>query len=513
MVHTSRLLSTLLLTAGMVTSTVAATAAPTSPDPGFGGDGSVTLHSDAHASYLGDLAVLEDGRTMVLVQTGADPAIELWRLREDGTPDPAYGGGDGFHAFGGVDNYEDLHLAVDPASGKAYVTAFVDGMPFPTFVWRLTASGAPDPSFGGGAGEVHLEERIAEDLTTAPGGKLVMVGADLAANSVNIWQLAETGAPDPGFGTGGSLVLSTDPNDGADAVLRQPDGRLVVAGSHYSPTASNLPLYRVTSAGVLDGSFSDDGKTVVDPSSPGVTTSTVWSPDLAIRPDGRLVVVAGLNQNNGGFVNTLLVSGLTASGLPDARFGTRVHTGLTATDVRADLQRDGMLVVGGVVPPNPSTTGAIVRLTPTGAFDTSWSDDGLLPVPGALGGMLLGLLPTGRLIAATTVQNAMYDTQVLALQGTLTPRCHGKLATQFGTRAADKIVGTAMADVLVGLRGKDKIKGGAGKDLICGNGKADKLFGGKGKDKLYGQGGNDLLVGNAGKDVLRGGGGHDTIRP
>jgi len=252
---------------------------------------------------------------------------------------------------------------------------------------------------------------------------------------------------------------------------------------------------------------------VVDPSSPGVTTSTVWSPDLAIRPDGRLVVVAGLNQNNGGFLNTLVVSGLTASGAPDARFGTRVLTGLTATDVSIALQRDGMLVVGAMVPPNPSTTGAIVRLAPTGAFDTSWSGDGLLPVPGARGVVRVGLVPTGRLIAAVTVQNAVFDTEVLALQGTRTPRCHGKLATQFGTRAADKIQGTAGNDVLVGLRGKDKIRGGAGKDLICGNGKADKLFGGRAKDKIYGQGGNDLLVGNQGNDVLRGGAGHNTIRP
>jgi uncharacterized delta-60 repeat protein len=508
--YTVRLLTLLLTVAGVASPALAAS---TSPDPGFGGDGTVTLHSDTHATHLGDTEVLDDGRTIVVTLTNADPAVEVWRLREDGAPDPTYGGGDGVVAFGGSENYEDVQLAVDPASGIAYVSAFVDGAPFPTTVWRLTPDGSPDPSFGGGSGQVTFLQRLVHDLTVAPGGKLVMVGSDFAPNTANVWQLTDTGAPDPAFGAGGTVVLSTDPNDDASAVLRQPDGRLVVAGTHYNPTTSNLPVYRLSSTGVLDSSFSGDGKTVVEPVSPGVTTSTVWSPDLVMRPDGRLVVVAGLNQNNGGFVNTLLVTGLRASGEIDGRFGSRVLGGLTATEVSAVLQRDGMLVVGGLVPPNPSTTGAIVRLTPAGAFDSSWSDDGVLPLPGARGAVLLGLLPTGRLIAATTVQNATYDTQLLALRGTRTPRCQGKLATQFGTRKADKIKGTAAGDVLVGRGGKDTIKGRGGKDLICGNGGADKLFGGTRKDKIYGQGGNDLLVGNQGKDVLRGGAGTNTLKP
>jgi uncharacterized delta-60 repeat protein len=459
------------------------------------------------------MEVLDDGRTMVLALTGVDPALELWRLRADGTLDPTFGGGDGVHAFGGGENYEEPQLAVDSATGKSYVSTLVDGVPFPTTVWRLTESGSPDASFGGGTGQVVFEQRIVHDLTTAPGDKLIMVGGSFAANTANVWQLTGSGAPDPGFGTGGSVVLSTDSNDEAGAVLRQPDGRIVIAGTHYNPTSSSVLVHRITSAGVLDASFSDDGVTVIDPSSPGVTTSTVWTPDVVIRPDGRLLVAAGLNQNNGAFVNTLLVSGLKASGKPDQKFGTRVLPELTAPDVSAVLQRDGMLVVGGVVPPNPSTTGGIARFTPSGAYDTTWSDDGLLPVPGAQGAVRLGLVATGRLIAGTSVLSGTYDTHLFAFKGTRVPRCKGRLATQFGTRGADTIKGTAANDVLVGGGGKDKIKGRAGKDLICGNGKADKLFGGTGKDRIYGQGGNDLLVGNQGKDVLRGGGGKDTIKP
>lgn len=509
MTFTARLATALLMLAGVAAPAVAA---PTSPDPGFGGDGSVTLHSDAHDEDLADLLVLDDGRVMVLTLTDANPGIELWRLRADGSPDPAYGGGDGVHAFGGAENYEDAHLAVDPDSGKAYVSVFVDGPPFPTIVFRLTASGSPDLSFGAGAGQVTFLQRIVNDLTTAPGGKLVMVGSTFDTDTANVWRLTDAGAPDPGFGAGGTVVLSADPVDDADAVVRLPDGRLVIAGSHFNATAANLPVYRVTGNGALDPSFSGDGRTVIDPSSPGVTTSTVWSPDVVVRPDGRLVVVAGLNQNNGAFINSLLVAGLKASGVPDGRFGTRVRTDLTATDVSAVLQRDGMLVVGVKAPPNPSTTGGILRLTPTGADDSTWDNDGLLPVPSTPSNVRLGLAPTGRLIAGLR-PNGTSDTQLLAYKGTRTPRCRGKLATQFGTRSADTIKGTSARDVLVGRAGRDKIKGRGGKDLICGNAGGDRLFGGNGKDKIYGQDGNDLLVGNQGNDVLQGGPGKNTVRP
>ena len=87
--HSARLATTLLVVAGLA---APAGAAPTSPDPGFGGDGSVILHSDAHSTYLGDMEVLDDGRVMLLVLTGADPvgrAVDgLQRRRRRGAAPP-----------------------------------------------------------------------------------------------------------------------------------------------------------------------------------------------------------------------------------------------------------------------------------------------------------------------------------------------------------------------------------------------------------------------------------------
>ena len=136
----------------------AAYASPTHLDHGFSGDGVKTLHSASHSEILADMAVLPSGKTMVLTLTLDEPAVELWRLRKDGSPDPTYGdhGVFPFLLFG---NYEDVHLAVDPWTGKSYVSTFMDGEPFTTTIWRIKANGSLDQAYGVGTGHVQFDQR------------------------------------------------------------------------------------------------------------------------------------------------------------------------------------------------------------------------------------------------------------------------------------------------------------------------------------------------------------------
>jgi Ca2+-binding RTX toxin-like protein len=62
-----------------------------------------------------------------------------------------------------------------------------------------------------------------------------------------------------------------------------------------------------------------------------------------------------------------------------------------------------------------------------------------------------------------------------------------------GGRGNDRIVGSALANVLRGGSGNDVVDGGAGND---------RLFGGPGNDRLTGRAGNDQLRGEAGSDQL-----------
>ena len=475
--------------------TAQANASPTSPDPGFDGDGILTIHSATHSDFLADMKVLPNGKTMVLVLTADEPAFELYRLLKDGSVDPTFGSGDGLFAFGLAANYEDVNLAVDNQTGKSYISTFIDSGSSPTTVWRIKADGTLDSAYGGAAtGHVVFNQRLVHGLVPINGGKLLMVGGDLAGSTSNIWRLTNTGSPDSHFGTAGTRVLSTDPVDEATSAAVQPDGRVVVAGDHYNATASTLQAFRLTKNGNFDSSFSGDGKASIDPSSDTVTTSTVWTPDVLLRPDGRTVFVAGLNQNDGNFITTLLVAGLTKTGRPDPVFATHVYFGLFETWGQAALERDGKVIVVGEVPPGPSAPNGVFRFTAKGQLDHSWSGDGVLQLPGASDTIRVGVNPQGRVMVGRSIGSSPFDTELRALRGTKTPSCHGKLATQFGSNGADVITGTARADVILGLGGNDKLKGLGGNDLICGGPGNDKLFGGPGHDTLIGGPGTDHTV-------------------
>ncbi len=470
-----------------------ANASPTSPDLGFDGDGVLTIHSATHNEFLADMKVLPSGKTELLIATGDEPAFELYRLLKDGSPDPTFGGGDGLFAFALGASYEDLRLAVDTQTGKSYVTTFIDnGTTSPTTVWRITADGSLDSPYGGvGTGHIGFDQRLVLGLAAQPGGKLLMVGSDIAAQQAKIWRLTNAGIPDSRFGTAGVTTLSTHSVDEATSVAVQPDGRIVVAGDHYNATESTLKAYRLTRNGNFDSSFSGDGKASISPSSTGVTTSTVWTPDVLARPDGRTVFVAGLNRSDGNFLSTLLVAGLTGAGGPDPAFGTHVFRGITETWGQAALARDGKVIVTGDIPPYPSAPNGVYRFTSKGHLDHSWSGDGVLQLPGSSDTSRVGIYPQGRVLVGRTINNGSYDAEVRALRGTKTPACHGKLATQFGTNTADTITGTAYADVILGLGGNDVLKGLGGNDLICGGAGNDNLIGGPGHDTLIGGPGRD----------------------
>ena len=90
----------------------------------------------------------------------------------------------------------------------------------------------------------------------------------------------------------------------------------------------------------------------------------------------------------------------------------------------------------------------------------------------------------------------------------------------YGTKKAERIVGTANHDVILAGAGDDRIDGGTGHDVLCGGAGSDEvvgglgddtLVGGDGADRLVGESGDDVLYGNDGADRLEGGDGYDVL--
>jgi uncharacterized delta-60 repeat protein len=159
-----------------------------------------------------------------------------------------------------------------------------------------------------------------------------------AADVTDIGVACETPIPvaglDPGFGSGG--LVATPGLAPAEAVVVQPDGKIVVAGDHK--------LARYLPDGTLDGAFGTAGVVTT-----GVDAAIFGNAiDVALQTDGKIVVVGVTDTSNEDFA----IERYDSDGAADTSFGL---LGRTTTDFhgfsdRANsvaIQPDGKIVVAG----------------------------------------------------------------------------------------------------------------------------------------------------------------------
>lgn len=211
------------------------------------------------------------------------------------------------------------------------------------------------------------------------GGAVALYGGELGHSY--LVQIKADGTLDASFGAGGiEPVPVALPDFGAGQILRQPDGRLVVAGGQESSTAVPFPhvvLARLNPDGSLDPSFGTAGVEVT-PIQLSCDCSTV---DL--RPGGGFIVGGGTTQQGGPDVGTVqtqitqwTLAGLTPSGAVDPSFGQAGLVKLAGNN--ADGLDVRVLPDGDIVTTGDATVGAarsqgeLVRLLPSGAPDPSF---------------------------------------------------------------------------------------------------------------------------------------------
>ena len=102
---------------------------------------------------------------------------------------------------------------------------------------------------------------------------------------------AAAGGLDPGFGTQGAALVDSGGSEVATAVAIQPDGKIVVAGyTTNGATGYDAAVYRLKANGSLDKSFGGDGKVTID------SGGNEYANAVVIQPDGK-IVVAGSTTN------------------------------------------------------------------------------------------------------------------------------------------------------------------------------------------------------------------------
>ena len=222
------------------------------PDTSFGAGGEV--FTDLAPGYdAGKAAVLQpDGRIVMFGTSGFQFA--LVRYEVDGTVDATFGVG-GIALMPAMYSYPSA-VALQP-DGKI-VAAGDGGTGDPTYSFEVTRAnpdGTVDASFGTGGmvkTDVGPANDYALDVTVAPDRKILVVGQveqnGFFTSSFGVVRYLPSGAPDPGFGTGGIATTSFGafsyaiaepwPCSPTVASCSSPRGRISVRGTSRSRATS-----------------------------------------------------------------------------------------------------------------------------------------------------------------------------------------------------------------------------------------------------------------------------------
>ena len=365
-------------------------------DTGFGGAGIATTDVDYDDEAWG-VAIQPDGKIVLGGQdrigvAWADDDYAVVRYNADGTLDTATFNPAG--AFGYQPNRAGMVTTqvgtlwdlgrpmVLQADGKIVVGGAVrvggGGGQYDFGVVRYNTDGSLDTAtFGGGTGKVVTPlgtgNDWGNDLVIQPDGKIILVGGSVNASiDVGLVRYNANGTLDGSFGAGGKVMTDLrGAEDWGAAVVRQPDGKIIVAGHSSNGANTDFALVRYNGAdGSLDTSFGSGGK-VYTAIGPGDDKGQA----AALQPDGK-IVVAGFAQN--GSNTDFAVVRYNPDGSLDTTFGFggTLTTPVGAGDDAASgvvLQSDGRIVVVGQSY-NTLTQDydfAMVRYNPDGSLDNT----------------------------------------------------------------------------------------------------------------------------------------------
>lgn len=250
------------------------------------------------------------------------------------------------------------------------------------------------------------------------------------------------------FSVGGSL-------DFGDNIALQPDGKIIMTGASMNLGGwVSLGVCRLNPDGSFDNLFGTSGISLIDLG--GLPSQGGFEPEIAIQPDGK-ILVCGYGWN--GTDEDLFVCRLLPGGAPDPAFGTagKVYVGMLGegmpdaayaitSDAAGNIYLTGSTRTGGT----PFTNDlSIVKLTPSGSPDPSFSGDGklLLDLSGSWDfGYGIAVTSDGKIIATGY---SGFPADFFAIR--LLP--DGSLDPSFGTagKTTIDIMGNAVADDCFGM--------------------------------------------------------------
>ena len=293
----------------------------------------------------------------------------------------------------------------------------------------FSSYGKVTTDFGGGSG--------GSSVVMQADGKIVVAGTSYASDNISgddfaLARYNTDGSLDTTFSGDGKVTTDFGGDDGGNSVVMQADGKILVVGSTYNGSSSDIALARYNTDGTLDTNFSDDGK---------ATTNFGSGHCVVMQGDGK-ILVAGSESNDSG--NDFALARYNSDGSLDTTFSGdgKVTTDFGGNDggYSVVMQADGKILVSGATFVNYSSYDfALARYNSDGSLDTTFSGDGKVTTDFGEGddhGYSVVMQPDGKIIVAGFVFNYSGDF-VLArynADGTLdtTFSDDGKVVTDFG---------------------------------------------------------------------------------
>ena len=388
----------------------------------------------------GALAVARGGKLVVagLSRRGSPVRMALARYAASGKLDPSFGaGGRALTDFGSQNDDWAWAVAVQ-ADGKVVAAGAMHPKNGLTrfALARYTARGRLDPSFGRNGKVLTRFGSGAQAQAVALQGDGKIVAAGIGGRNFALARYTPRGRLDPSFGTGGKVLTSFGPRSGvfAEGIAIQKDGKLVVVGTISAGGHDEFAVARYTAKGRLDLSFGRRGWVVTKVGEYGGAAAVV------VQPDGKIVVagsaVAGSGEGGMALVRYAPDGKLDPS---FAKGGELLASGVPWADLA--LQRDGKFVTAGTGSRPQSSREdprefALARCTTDGILDSSFGRGGKLLTDFHKGAGAVALAVQGdeKIVAAGTVGGVDFALTRYSSSGRLDGSfgTGGKVVTDFG---------------------------------------------------------------------------------
>src|SRR4051812_19131915 len=355
-------------------------------DTSFAGSGKKAINfggTDAAQVVL----VAPNGRIIAAGGGGPASSFCLTRLRPNGVLDTTFGStGKRRVDFGGAN--ESAYGAALQPDGRIVVAGDSN---LRVAVARLNPNGSLDPSFSGDGRKLLRWGALSRAMAVLvlPNGKLLLAGfSGPEGGNIQVARLNPNGALDTTFGTGGTAAVDFGGDDFGLAMARQANGRILVAGRS---SAGGAVVTRLRANGVLDPDFGGSGKVTL----PGGGSANA----VLVQPDRKIVVAGNATGSQVMTVTRLNSNGsldttFDGDGTATIEFGSMADL---AND--AVLQPDGKIVVAGYTQADEHV--AIARLNPDGSPDTAFGAGGKATIDfGGIAtfGNAVALQPNGRIV-------------------------------------------------------------------------------------------------------------------